>query len=227
MSTCQIIRRWDNGDIIYTGEHADLLEAVEHCARSGVSLYRAYLRRAGMYEASLIGADLREADLRGADLRGAILIGADLGGADLRQADLSDAILRKVDLSEADLDGADLDGADLDGADLSEADLRDAMGLSDAPAIPQLESAILAAILAGGELRMGDWHTCDTTHCRAGWAITLAGEAGAKLEREHGPAVAGALIYHASCGYVPDFYAPDGAALEDMRARAEGEVQSS
>jgi len=207
----QTIRRWDTRAVIYTGEHADLCGAVEHCARSGVSLYR---------------ADLNEANLIGAALRGADMYEANLNEANLNGADLNEAILTWASLREADLREADLRRANLIGAKLRGADLRDAMGLPDAPAIPQLESAILAAILAGGELRMGDWHTCDTTHCRAGWAITLAGEAGAKLEREHGPAVAGALIYHASCGYVPDFYADDGAALEDMRARAEGEVQS-
>ena len=29
---------------------------------------------------------------------------------------------------------------------------------------------------------MGDWHTCDTTHCRAGWVVFLAGKQGMALE---------------------------------------------
>jgi hypothetical protein len=29
---------------------------------------------------------------------------------------------------------------------------------------------------------MSDWHTCETTHCRAGWVVTLAGEKGKALE---------------------------------------------
>jgi hypothetical protein len=67
---------------------------------------------------------------------------------------------------------------------------------------------------------MASWHACATTHCRAGWAITLAGEAGAKLEAHVGPSAAGALIYQASAGYVPNFYATDAEALADIRAHA-------
>jgi hypothetical protein len=68
---------------------------------------------------------------------------------------------------------------------------------------------------------MGSWHSCATTHCRAGWAITLAGEDGANLERQVGPSAAGALIYHASAGYVPDFHASNKDAMEDIKKRAE------
>lgn len=70
---------------------------------------------------------------------------------------------------------------------------------------------------------MTEWH-CGTTHCRAGWAIHLAGEAGYKLENELGPAVAGALIYQASdpnLERVPDFFANHQEALADIRAKAE------
>ena len=69
---------------------------------------------------------------------------------------------------------------------------------------------------------MSDWHTCKTTHCRAGWAVTLAGEAGATLEAKVGPAVAGTLIYAASRPGkpIPDFYCGDEAAMADLRASA-------
>jgi hypothetical protein len=70
---------------------------------------------------------------------------------------------------------------------------------------------------------MEAWHTCQTTHCRAGWAIHLAGEAGATLEDYYGSAAAGALIYHASAGYIPDFYASNEDALDDMKAHATGQ----
>ena len=111
---------------------------------------------------------------------------------------------------------AALTGADLRGADLSRA------VLSGVPIVPHIDAAILAAIEAGGTLDMGDWHTCETTHCRAGWAITLAGEAGAKLETQFGPAAAGALIYAASRPgkLIPDFCATDEDALADLRACA-------
>ena len=68
---------------------------------------------------------------------------------------------------------------------------------------------------------MSAWHTCQTTHCRAGWAIHLAGETGATLEKQVGSCAAGALIYQASAGYVPNFYATDATALADMRSHAQ------
>lgn len=91
----------------------------------------------------------------------------------------------------------------------------------DVPVVPNLDAQILAAIEAGGTLDMSDWHTCATTHCRAGWAITLAGEAGRTLESERGPRAAGAAIYRASTGRAPWFFAPTDVALEDIRRCAE------
>ena len=140
-------------------------------------------------------------NLRGANLGGANLGGADLGGADLRDADLR---------------GADLSGADLGGADLREL-----------IKVPNIDAAILAAI--GDDpsktFDMNSWHqktACGTTHCRAGWAITLAGPAGATLEAIYGASVAGAFIYAASDPErkIPDFYATNEDALADMRERA-------
>ena len=143
--------------------------------------------------------------------RATLIAEYEAGRRDFRKSNLSDA-----NLSDANLSGADLSWADLSRADLSRADL------PSVPVVPELDAAILAAVEAGGELDMHDWHTCATTHCRAGWAITLAGDAGAALEAQYGPNVAGALIYHASAGYVPDFYASNEDALADMRRRAAG-----
>lgn len=71
----------------------------------------------------------------------------------------------------------------------------------------------------GCALDMGDWHACKTTHCRAGWAINLAGEAGYKLESLVGSCAAGALIYAKSRPGkpVPDFFASTKAAMADIR----------
>ena len=183
-------------------------------------------------------------DLRGADLSDADLRGADLSDADLSGADLSDADLSGADLSDADLSGAYLRGAYLRDAYLSDAigappDHTDpstpyarnpALGTDaeraaayrmrhpDVPVIPQLDARILAALDAGGTLRMDAWHTCNTVHCRAGWAIHLAGEAGYALERKLGdPALAGRAIYRASTGRAPLFFATDEHALADIR----------
>ena len=151
----------------------------------------------------------------------AYLRGANLGGADLRGADLGSANLRCADLRCADLSGADLVGADLRSAGLSGADLRGAIGLPAAPSIPGLDAKILAAVATGGSLNMRTWHTCETTHCRAGWAIAIAGATGAELEESIGPCAAGALIYYASTGCVPDFFASNEDALADIRKCAE------
>ncbi len=148
--------------------------------------------------------------------------GANLSDATLRGADLSGATLRDADLRYATLRDADLRGADLSGATLSRADLSGAIGLPPAPAIPNIDAAILAKIDAGGVLDMARWHTCETTHCRAGWAVHLAGKAGAALEREYSTNVAAALIYAASRPNkrIPNWYATDAEALEDLRACA-------
>jgi hypothetical protein len=139
----------------------------------------------------------------------------------LRGADLSGAVLRDAVLRGADLRGADLSGADLRGAVLRDAVLRD-----DKYKVPDLHTKMLAAIDAGGTLDMSTWHTCETTHCRAGWAITLAGDAGRDLEDRCGSALAGAIISLSSCPWmdrVPDFYASDDDALADIKACAERE----
>ena len=227
--------------------HADRL-------RAGVTAWNAWRQRHPEVKADLRGADLRGADLRGADLAGADLseadlLGADLSGADLpgatlAGADLRDADLREVDLRRAHLSGATLRGAilrgahlrgatlrgaDLCGAALSGADLRKATGLPPAPTVKAIDRHILAAVQAdGGAMPMDTWHTCETQHCRAGWAITLAGEAGRSLEDTLGSCAAGALIYAASRPDkpVPDFYATDADALADLDRCANEEVTS-
>jgi hypothetical protein len=195
------------------------------------------LRGAVLRGAVLRGADLRGADLRGADLRGAVLRGAVLSGADLRDADLRDAVLsgavlrdavlRDADLRDADLRDAVLRDADLRDADLRGADLRGA-DLRDCPVkIPNIHSAVYGAASKPQALDMGHWHTCETTHCRAGWVVALAGEGGRALEWAYGTPAAAAMIYMASdpkLERVPDFYCSNQEALDDMRRLAEAEA---
>jgi hypothetical protein len=45
---------------------------------------------------------------------------------------------------------------------------------------------------------MSTWHTCETTHCRAGWVVVLAGEAGKELESKTDTCFAAMAIYNAS-----------------------------
>jgi hypothetical protein len=135
----------------------------------------------------------QRANLGGANLGGANLRGANLGGANLRGANLSDANLRGADLSDANLGGANLRGANLGDANLGGANL-------DIPVTiyPSLINEI-AQIAHGahpkmsGKLEMENWHTCETTHCIAGWAVALHPE-GKLLERFTTTYLAGRLI---------------------------------
>ena len=160
------------------------------------------LSRADLTRANLYGANLTRANLYGANLSGANLSGADLSGADLS--------------------GSNLYGANLYGADLYET-------VKKIAAVPSLHRRMLAAIEVGGSLNMSNWHTCETTHCRAGWAIHLAGEPGEMLEACVGPMLAGALIHIASCpqleGKVPNFYAGNDEALADIKRLAQLEPE--
>src|SRR6185295_830967 len=89
------------------------------------------------------------------------------------------------------------------------------------PVVENIDQKILEAITAEGcSLNMGAWHTCKTTHCRAGWAIHLAGKEGYALEKKLGDSeMAGRMIYTVSRPGVPypDFYAPTEVALEDIK----------
>ena len=132
------------------------------------------------------------------------------------------AVLRGADLRGAVLTGAVLRGAVLTGAVLTDAEGNDTIAMF---AVPSLHRKMLAAIESEGcKLDMAAWHQCETTHCRAGWAVQLAGPAGKALEWAIGPSAAGALIHLASCpaleGKVPDFYASNEDALADIKRLA-------
>ena len=133
-------------------------------------------------------------------------------------------------LSDADLSGAVLRGADLRGADLSDADLRGAV-LNDCPVkIENIHQQVYAAASKESALDMRAWHAdgyCGTTHCRAGWVTHLAGEGGRALEFAMGTPAAASMIYLASDPNIekmPNFYASNATALEDMKACAEREA---
>ena len=94
--------------------------------------------------------------------------------------------------------------------------------ISDAPVIPDIHRAVYAAASQPGALDMSDWH-CGTAHCRAGWVVTLAGEAGRALEARCRTSSAALLIYAASdpARPVPDFYCDNVTALAEMKRMAE------
>ena len=64
--------------------------------------------------------------------------------------------------------------------------------------IQNIHQAVKDAVGNPDALRMNDWHTCDTTHCRAGWVVHLAGPAGYDLEKKTSAEFAAKQIYKAS-----------------------------
>lgn len=120
-----------------------------------------------------------------------------------------------MDLTHAQMSHATLTGALFGGAALPDDG-------TPVPVVEGVDAAILSAVRAGGVLDMAEFHGCATTHCRAGWAVHLAGAAGRALEERWETPLAAALIYAASSPgeAVPDFYCTAGAAMADMRDRA-------
>lgn len=96
------------------------------------------------------------------------------------------------------------------------------------PVIANIHQAVYAAASQPGCLNMGNWHSCETTHCRAGWVVHLAGEAGYALEDRTSSLFAAQQIYRAS-GYDISpvrFFDDNDKALADMKRLAEGESNS-
>ena len=179
----KILNRYTD-EIIYEDDAETMRETVVKAIASGANLSDADLSGANLRDANLRDANLRDADLSGANLRGADLRGANLRDADLSDADLSGANLRDANLSGADLRDANLRGADLSGAKFSIPFTPD----------PQLINKVAAKALATNDaLDMDIWHTCETTHCIAGWANHLHPE-GRLLEHFTSPYLAARLL---------------------------------
>jgi hypothetical protein len=129
----------------------------------------------------------------------------------------------RYNLRDADLSFANLSFANLSFANLSFANLSCDQEI---PTIENIHSKVFESASNPGGLNMSSWHTCETTHCRAGWVVTLAGKKGKKLEQKVGVSLAATLIYFKSdptLNKVPNFYSPNASSLEDMRLMAEKE----
>ena len=77
---------------------------------------------------------------------------------------------------------------------------------------------------------MSDWHTCDTTHCRAGWVVHLAGPEGYALEEQTDTCFAAMMIYKKSSDIkVPltRFFDNKNLALEDIERCAKLELNQT
>ncbi|MBO9613394.1 MAG: hypothetical protein J7619_11895 [Dyadobacter sp.] len=97
------------------------------------------------------------------------------------------------------------------------------------PVIENIHQKVLEAVSAPNVLDMQSWHTCDTTHCRAGWVVFMAGEEGRKLEQKTTTAFAAMMIYKASSEIRVSptrFYESNDVAMADIKRCADLEVQS-
>ena len=186
----------------------------------GHAIKEAIKARANLADANLAGANLADANLADANLAGAYLADANLADANLAGArnmpDISAQAIGPAVSAEQAAQERRLPRWEREQRRAQRFRARN----PEVPVVEAIDSAILQAVEHGGTLDMSRWHGCGTTHCRAGWAITLAGDAGAQLELTLGPAVAGLMIYLASAGYSPHFYADTSRALEDIKARA-------
>ncbi len=96
------------------------------------------------------------------------------------------------------------------------------------PRIENIHQKVRDAVTAeGNKLNMGDWHSCDTTHCRAGWVVHLAGPAGYALEKLTSTEFAAKMIYGESSPIKvspPRFFEGQEKAMADIVRCAELEA---
>lgn len=99
----------------------------------------------------------------------------------------------------------------------------------DIPVIENIHQKVLDAVSVDGALDMSQWHSCDTTHCRAGWVEVLAGQGGKKLAEQTSTLFAAMQIYKASSPIKVSpvrFFDPANKAMEDMKRCANEEINS-
>jgi hypothetical protein len=95
------------------------------------------------------------------------------------------------------------------------------------PVISNIHEKVLAAVSAENALEMKRVHTCETTHCRAGWVIALAGKEGFELEEKTSWQFAANAIYHASSKIevgMMQFFKSNDEAMADIKRCAELEI---
>ena len=107
---------------------------------------------------------------------------------------------------------------------------RDCSGLKgnkekiEVPVIENIHQKVLEAVSNPGALEMDTWHTCETTHCRAGWVEVLAGDAGRELAKKTSTAFAAMQIYKKSSPIRVSpvrFYEDNKTAMADIKRCAE------
>jgi hypothetical protein len=208
--TYQILNRFTNA-VIFELELPVEIAAQSPGRQLGYAVKKALEARANLADANLTRANLADAYLAGANLADAYLAGANLAGANLADAN-----------NVPETNGTETITEPTDRAERQRARAERYRARNpDVPIIENLDAQILEIVDSGkGRLKMDTWHTCETTHCRAGWAVTLAGDPGKTLENQYGPQEAGRRIYLASAGRAPWFFGDNETALADMREQA-------
>lgn len=88
----------------------------------------------------------------------------------------------------------------------------------DLVAYPNIDKLVLNAIKKeGNSLNMSSWHSCETTHCRAGWEVVIT-EQGRELEKYFGTCMAATIIHKKSTGKTVDYYATKDEVMLDLRS---------
>jgi len=203
---------------LWIGQATSLQDAFDQVRRAGVSLRGVDLNGTLLSGLNLSGLDLEEANFTGATCQGTDFTGSTLTRATFRRADLTGAVLSGCDLSTTSF---------AEDTRLDRALLNTVQGV---PVVEDLHRRVYEAARQAGALDMSDWHTCETTHCRAGWVTHLAGPAGRALEDSIGTAPAARLIYLVSdperfsgAGAEPlpaFFFTSEPSALQDMARMA-------
>jgi hypothetical protein len=97
------------------------------------------------------------------------------------------------------------------------------------PIIKDIHQKVLEAVGNGDNLDMSEWHkSCGTTHCRAGWVTTLAGEEGKALEELTSTEFAANVIYSKSSGIKvgpPRFFLSNDQSMADIELCAQLEKE--
>jgi hypothetical protein len=103
----------------------------------------------------------------------------------------------------------------------------DPLGPPPIPVIANVHQTVFAAASSPKALDMKTWHTCEKTHCWAGWVVTLAGEAGKRLESFFDTPLAAMKILDASSPLRVSpvrFFEDNADALRHMKDMAEKEA---
>lgn len=98
------------------------------------------------------------------------------------------------------------------------------------PTLENIHGKILEAVSKENALDMSDWHVCDSTHCRAGWVVHLAGEKGYYIEKKSSTLFAAMQIYKESSNIKVSparFFESNEIAMKDIERCAKLEQKES